>query len=74
MSCSDIKFDAAKDPHRCKCQAAVKKTYEGLLNAGQPATVALEAAKIVYHHHHPEDSKDLAGLTVERWIYEGRFH
>ena len=74
MSCREIKFDGANDPGRCKCQNAVKKTYAGLLKAGQPEAYALDAAKIVYRHHHPEDSKEDAGLTVERWVYQEHFH
>jgi hypothetical protein len=36
--------------------------------------VALEAAKIVYAHHHPDDSREDVSLTVERWICAGKFH
>lgn len=74
MSCVEIKFDGADDEVRCKCQAAVMRTYLSLLNAGQPESNALDAAKIVYRHHHPEDTKIDAALTVERWVYAGQFH
>ncbi|MCK6418454.1 MAG: hypothetical protein L6Q57_05895 [Alphaproteobacteria bacterium] len=76
MSCKDVIFDAANDPERCKCQAAVLRAYNCLVIAGRPASVALEAAKIVYAYHHPEDSKQDRALTVERWVCAeaGHFH
>jgi len=74
MTCREIKFDGANEPERCKCRPAVLRAYGGLLAAGQPECVALEAAKVVYSHHHPEDSQEDAGLTVERWICAGKFH
>tara|TARA_B100001989_G_scaffold247920_2_gene220797 strand:- start:2223 stop:2447 length:225 start_codon:yes stop_codon:yes gene_type:complete len=74
MSCNVKVEDNAKDPVRCKCQGAVLRSYKGLIEAGQPEVNALEAAKIVYRHHHPEDSKECAGLIVERWVYAEKFH
>ncbi|MCB1783080.1 MAG: hypothetical protein KDI13_03725 [Alphaproteobacteria bacterium] len=74
MSCDDLKFDGAFDPGRCKCQGAVLRAYSGLIEAGQPECNALEAALIVYRHHHPEDSKADASLIVERWVHAGHFH
>ncbi|MGB4057339.1 MAG: hypothetical protein WBK77_04570 [Alphaproteobacteria bacterium] len=53
---------------------AVMRAYTTLLSAGTPESRALEAAKIVYSHHHPEDSKDMAALTVERWVYAAHIH
>lgn len=38
----------------------------------EPEKVALEAAKRVYRYHHPNDPKEMASLTVERWVSEGR--
>ncbi len=58
----------------CKCHGAVMRAYSGLLNAGEPEATALEAAKIVYGFHHPEDSKEDQALTVERWINEEKLH
>ncbi len=63
--------DAGAD---CKCHGAVMRAYEGLVKAGQPESTALEAAKIVYGFHHPEDSKADQRLTVERWINEEKLH
>lgn len=74
MSCKEVTFDGARDPHRCKCQGAVLRAYEGLVGAGEPESNALEAATIVYRYHHPEDSVANAVLTVERWVYAGNFH
>jgi hypothetical protein len=36
--------------------------------SAEPAQVALSAALRVYRYHHPEDSKEDASLTVERWV------
>ena len=78
MSCNEnhieIHFDGANDPERCKCRSAVLRAYKLLLQAGQPSQYALEAAKIVYAHHHPKDSKFDRALTVERWVNAGHFH
>ena len=76
MTCREITFDAANDEERCKCRGAVLRAYKGLTAAGEPEICALQAAKIVYRHHHPEDCKDDAALTVERWVSAetGRFH
>lgn len=58
----------------CECYGAVMKTYAALLESGRPSSVALEAAKIVYSYHHPEDSVFDAALTVESWVNESRVH
>lgn len=74
MSCKEIVFDRATDPVRCKCHGAVLRVYNGLVEAGRPECNAMEAAMIVYRHHHPEDSKSDASLIVERWVNAGHFH
>ena len=74
MSCATEEIDNAKDPVRCKCQGAVLRSYQSLITAGQPECDALEAAKIVYRYHHPEDTKECAALIVERWVYAEHFH
>jgi hypothetical protein len=74
MSCNETKKGPVAFDSDCKCQAAVLRAYKTLLSAGTPEAYALEAAKIVYSHHHPEDSKEVAGLTVERWVNAGHFH
>ena len=68
MSCNPIGKDAD-----CKCYRAVMRTFD-FLSAQEPYNTALEAAQIVYRHHHPEDSKASAHLVVERWVSEDHVH
>ena len=72
MTCKIIKFDGANDEERCKCRAAVLRTYSAM--SDEPPEVALEAAKRVYRFHHPEDTNLDASLTVERWVNAQHFH
>ena len=59
----------------CKCRAAVLKAYHELHDEHQlPEAFAMEAAYIVYKHHHPEDTVDVARLKVESWIHAGHLH
>ena len=59
----------------CRCRKAVLNAYHELHDEhALPAAFALEAACIVYHHHHPEDTKDVARLKVESWIHAGHLH
>ncbi len=59
----------------CKCRMAVLKAYNQLRGEHEiPECFALEAACIVYQHHHPEDSKHATRLKVESWINEGHLH
>jgi hypothetical protein len=74
MSCNETKTGKAKFDGNCKCQNAVLNAYKSLLSAGTPEPRALEAAKIVYGYHHPEDAPEVAALTVERWVYAEHFH
>lgn len=67
MTCRTISFDGANDEERCKCKGAVLRAYKSMASA-EPAQVALSAALRVYRYHHPEDSKEDASLTVERWV------
>tara|TARA_R110001592_G_scaffold16881_10_gene71649 strand:- start:12016 stop:12240 length:225 start_codon:yes stop_codon:yes gene_type:complete len=70
MSCTLPIQKGVKQPHDCKCHGAVMRAYGSLVEAGRPETVALEAAKLVYGYHHPEDAKSDQALTVERWVNE----
>lgn len=70
MCCFEDKFGNAD----CKCHSAVLKAYRSLIQAGQPESSALYAAKAVYRFHHPEELPDAAALTVERWVYAESFH
>lgn len=66
--------NGVKSARDCKCHGAVMRAYAGLIDAGQPETIALEAAKIVYGYHHPEDSASDQSLTVESWIHAEKLH
>jgi len=67
--------DFSENSPSCKCRMAVLKAYHELReHHAQPACFALEAACIVYHHHHPEDPSDVALLKVESWINAGHLH
>ncbi len=74
MSCKTLGSGGASDPKDCKCHKAVLNAFTGLIDAGEPEQVALEAAKIVYSYHHPEDSNIDAALIVERWVFAEHFH
>lgn len=52
----------------CACHRAVLRAYKSLVKTGHPEICALQVAKIVYHHHHPEVEQAYAALTVERWV------
>lgn len=71
MSCNIPVQKNVKQPEDCLCHGAVMRTFSSFIKAGRPVTVALDAAKIVYGYHHPEDSKVDRSLTVERWVNEG---
>lgn len=74
MSCNIPVQEGVREAADCKCYGAVMRTYGALINDGSPHNVALDAARIVYAYHHPEDSKEDQGLTVERWINEKHLH
>ena len=74
MSCNLPIQNGIKEPADCKCYGAVMSAYGGLIKAGNPPSVALEAAQIVYGYHHPEDTTANQFLTVERWINESHLH
>lgn len=63
-----------KNEADCKCQNAVMNAYRGLLTAGQSKEIALDAAKIVYRHYHPEDALGTVNQTVEHWVDAGQLH
>ncbi|MBI1300404.1 MAG: hypothetical protein GC137_01985 [Alphaproteobacteria bacterium] len=74
MSCNIPVEENIKKASDCKCYGAVMRAYQGLLKAGQPKEVALDAARIVYGYHHPEDSLRNQKLTVEHWIHQNNVH
>ncbi len=63
-----------KNNEDCKCQSAVTNAYRNLLEAGQAPEIALDAAKIVYRHYHPEDMPMVVSQTVEGWVEAGQLH
>lgn len=58
----------------CACRNAVNRAYDGMLESGAPASVALEAALRVYRYHHPHQADDAAQTTVETWVFRGLHH
>lgn len=85
MACRDVKYDPLTQDYvrdvtpaeaSCKCKTAVIRAYKTLVGSGHPSTCALSAAKIVYAHHHPEDCKGTAAITVEQWVNKetGKVH
>ncbi len=66
MSCNIPVQKNVRKPADCKCYGAVLRTYKAM--GDEPPHVAMEAAQRVYRHHHPEDSKEDAFLTVQRWV------
>ncbi len=74
MSCNLPVREGVKAAADCKCHGAVMRAYVGLCESGVPRSYALEAARIVYDFHHPEDNKEDQFLTVERWINEESLH
>ena len=70
MTCDIPVLEGVKNASDCQCYGAVMRTYK-CMSSDEPHHVALEAAQRVYRYHHPEDPKDIAHLTVERWVNEG---
>ena len=67
MACEIPVQKNVKKAADCQCHGAVMRTYKSMSD-DQPHLVALEAAHRVYRYHHPEDTKEVAFLTVESWI------
>jgi hypothetical protein len=61
-------LDPANADINCECRSAVERVYKTLVSTGQPEIIALDAAKRVYKHHHPEDTRDIRDIVVERWV------
>ena len=74
MPCNIKPVEGLKEPADCKCYGAVMNAYAGMVRAKCPESVAREVAQRVYTYHHPEDPKEKASLTVERWLYAGHAH
>ena len=52
----------------CGCYAIVRRAYDGMTAAGYDRPTALDAARRVLTHHHPEKSLREAQLIVEHWF------
>lgn len=74
MTCNIPEQEGIKKASDCKCYDAVMRAYKGLIEAGQPETIALDAAQIVYGYHHPEDTLHQRCLTVESWVHASNLH
>jgi hypothetical protein len=72
MACNLPVEEGVRNAADCKCYGAVMRTFSGM--SDEPNHVALEAAIRVYRHHHPEDTKKDAILTVESWVNQGHAH
>ncbi len=72
MTCNIPVQEGVRKPADCKCYSAVMRTYGALRD--EPHIVAMDAAIRVYRYHHPEDNKQDAHLTVERWLADGHVH
>jgi len=58
----------------CRCHSAVMNGYAGMKRSGAAEVEALNAAFRIYEFHHPEQERETARLTVERWIYASYTH
>jgi hypothetical protein len=56
----------------CSCYQAVMRTFRHM--SDEPQQIALQAALRVYRHHHPEDAKADALITVQRWVADQHIH
>lgn len=72
--CDTVMQSGVRDARDCKCHRAVMRAYTTMVRTGCPQSVALDAASIVYAHHHPEDTKSDQRLTVERWVNADSLH
>ena len=72
MPCNIPVQEGVRKAEDCKCYGAVMRTYRAM--SDEPHQTAMEAAIRVYRHHHPEDTKTDAHLTVERWVTDQHVH
>ncbi len=61
-------LDPTNDDIDCDCRNAVERAYKTLVTTGHDEKMAMEAAKRVYQHHHPEDEAGIRDIIVERWV------
>lgn len=58
----------------CKCQAAVRTAYKGMVERGLAEEMAIDIATRLYRYHHPEVESDRARVVVQVWTYDGHLH
>jgi hypothetical protein len=58
----------------CICEAAVKRAYAALQQAGRPEHVCYQAALIIFRWHHPELSLIAAESSVSAWTRTATLH
>lgn len=61
-------LDPANGDINCQCRSAVERAYKTLMGTGHDEKMAMDAAKRIYKHHHPEDPREIRELIVERWV------
>ncbi len=61
-------LDPANNDVNCECRGAVERAYKTLVGTGHDDRMAMDAAKRVYRHFHPEDSREIRDIIVERWV------
>lgn len=65
---------AACEAAACSCRPMVERAYRELVDHGQPAEHALDAALVVLRWHHPEVPPPEASEIVQRWVAAEPMH
>ncbi len=71
---TDADDEAGCSGPSCICEAAVKRAYSALQQAGRPEHVCYEAALIIFRWHHPELSLNAAESSVSAWTRTATLH
>lgn len=65
---------AACEAAACSCRPMVERAYREMVDCGQPAGHALDAALVVLRWHHPEVPAPEASEIVQRWVAAEPMH
>lgn len=65
---------AACEAAACSCRPMVERAYRELVDHGQPAGHAIDAATVVLRWHHPEVPPPEAVEIVQRWVAAEPMH
>ncbi|HRQ83414.1 MAG TPA: hypothetical protein PKZ97_20040 [Azospirillaceae bacterium] len=65
---------AACEAAACSCRPMVERAYRELVDHGQPADHAIDAAMVVLRWHHPEVPPPEAAEIVQRWVAAEPMH